>query len=298
MTSAIAIFGNESFFYIASNSTNESYPPAKAQICQQANIPFQHMTFLDYTLFQAQCYNISSTYNKEFDMGESALATLLYSWALGFNDTNTTEEALGMSMFFANQAMLTKTVDSTWAFGARAIVTAPGAIVLRPAKTIAGTVIISTLIFLQLVGIAYTVNYIYQIPIWTAALDALAVARIGASMNKEDLPPLGPVDDEDLKKLMKVDGLVGVVDESPRVAELEVAEMGGSDIGTTTGPSHAAPSFCLGRGAPGVITRRLVSGRPSRLEKRRKRKKDEKGQRNQEGHEMLELRTTNTHTSK
>lgn len=40
MTTTIAIFGNQSFFYIASKASSSSKPSAIEQICQQDKMPF------------------------------------------------------------------------------------------------------------------------------------------------------------------------------------------------------------------------------------------------------------------
>lgn len=55
--------------------------------------------------------------------------------------------------------------------------------------------------------------YTSRVPTWTTALDAVAVARIGASIGKENLPPLRPRREIDMMKLKEIDVTIGVVDE-------------------------------------------------------------------------------------
>lgn len=50
-------------------------------------------------------------------------------------------------------------------------------------------------------------------PTWTTALDAVAFARMGASIGKENLPPLRPRREIDIMRLKEIDVTIGVVDE-------------------------------------------------------------------------------------
>lgn len=79
-----------------------------------------------------------------------------------------------------------------------------------PVKTLAGTAVVSIFIFLQLVGLAYVTYYIYQLPTWTAALDAVAIARIGVGLRHNELPPLGDGEEVVGAMLNKVDGWIGL----------------------------------------------------------------------------------------
>lgn len=186
--------------------------------------------------------------------------------------------------------MLTQTVDAAFDMGSRKIFTAPGVVIPRPVKTLVGTIIISVLIFLQLIGLAYTVRYIYQVLTWTSALDAIAVARIGASLKENDLPPIGPVYKKDNAKLKQLSGLVGVVEEepnnvsegnseSPRNDNKIAARTNGennaeadSTNATTSGTDLGESPFRLGLGAPGLITRRLAPPKKKKKSKKNKTK--------------------------
>ncbi|EDU41293.1 predicted protein [Pyrenophora tritici-repentis Pt-1C-BFP] len=71
-------------------------------------------------------------------------------------------------------------------------------------------IVISLLILIQALGLAYLAYYIYQVPTWTDMLDAMAVARIANSLDKADIPALGLVDRRDLEGLRGISALVGV----------------------------------------------------------------------------------------
>ncbi|KAL5042433.1 hypothetical protein BDW71DRAFT_200563 [Aspergillus fruticulosus] len=211
MTSAIAIFGNQSFFHVAANSSNKTYPPAAAQICQQDKIPFSNLGFTIFNEFQKLCSFINTVPRLSIiSDSDSGVSALLGTWVYGFNDTSAAEEALSAAMYLSNRAMLTQTVAASFPFSAREIMFGPGMMMPLPAKTVAGTVVISLLIFLQLLGLAYVTYFIYKLPTWSHSLDAVAVARIGACLKQSDLQPLGHGAVVDEGRLNRVDGWVGL----------------------------------------------------------------------------------------
>ena len=89
--------------------------------------------------------------------------------------------------------------------------TSPGELVQKPIVTRAVLIVLSSLIGLQLVGLAYLMYYIYHVPTWTGALDAIAMARIGATLSDNmSLPFDAEVELRDIERLKDVDGLVGL----------------------------------------------------------------------------------------
>lgn len=211
MTSAIAMFGNQSFFHIAANSSKESFPPPAAQICQQDKIPFSNLGFTIFGEFEKMCSFIYTAPRISIlSDSDSGLSALLGSWIFGFNDTSAAEEALSASIYLSNRAMLMQTVAASFPFSAREIMFGPGMMVPLPAKTVAGTAIISSLIFLQLLGLTYVTYFIYKLPTWSVSLDAIAVARIGACLEQTVLQPLGQGAVVDEARLNKVAGWVGL----------------------------------------------------------------------------------------
>ena len=204
------------------------YPSAIAQICQASNIPFQRLASSEFTFAGGHSVGINERWYETHADDENTLTTFLYNWFLGFNTTPVVVEVLSAAVFFSTQAWLTQTADAAGSLGgARQIFTSPGFPVFRPVKTLAGTVIVSSLIFLQLIGLSVLAWYIYTVPTWTTALDSLAVARLAKSVSDDDLPTIGPVSEQDLDKLRKVDGLVGVVDEEDASAVSLVAVASG-----------------------------------------------------------------------
>lgn len=95
---------------------------------------------------------------------------------------------------------------------------------------------------MQVGGLGALVWYIYGIPTWTPQLNALAVAQMAQSIPNGDLPPLGPISDAEMKKLEKLDGLVGVADD---------------DWGAEGGLAVKAEDVKLARGALGIVRRSM-----------------------------------------
>lgn len=302
------MFGNQSFFYVAANSSNSTFPSTIAQICQSGNIPFARLSLL---LFGVEgpldyCNDINSQYYERVNVGNSTLDAMLYNWFLIFNSTtggydDYAVEALSVGMFLASEAWLTQTAYLTSGLtgNARNIYTSPGSPVIRPFKTLAGTIIISTLILLQLVGLTVLAWYIYTVPTWTAGLDSLAVARLARTIAEDELPPIGSVGKKDLEKLSKVDGLVGVVEDESAVTVVETAATDDQTVDRakdhlvavepvrSASPKLAASSgvsLKLARGAKGLITKRHAPPK-------KKRRWMRKAKTSQEGdtHEMQQL---------
>lgn len=213
MTSAMALFGNRTFFHVAATSTNKTFPPATEQICQQGRIPFSTYTFSKFNDFQARCAFASTKEGGLYttDDPDSDVVTLIGAWINSFVQADITDQALTASMYLSNRAFLTQAVPASFPFSARKIMFGRGTLVPIPAKTVAGTVIVSLLLLIQLAGLAFVMWYIYQFPTWTPSLDAVSVARIGASMKVADLPPLGEqVSVVDETKLNKVKGFIAL----------------------------------------------------------------------------------------
>lgn len=144
--------------------------------------------------------------------------------------------------------MLSQTVRTkTWT--ARPIYEGSGRTIQRPTASLAGLIVISVLVLLQLLGLIYLAWYIYCVPTWTDMLDALAIARITSSLDKGHVPAIGSMNHRDLDRLSKMDGLVGVVD---RVDEEPQAD------------SAVQRTIELGLGAPGLFHRRLAKFRMKR----------------------------------
>ena len=294
MTSALAMFGNESFFFVAANSSENTYPYVSSQLCQSGNIPFLR---LDVDV-QDQFGFLFGTCSYKFSGGniptsdDFDLMGMLYSWFSIFKKTKRDPyepdaiEALEIAMFFANEAWLTQTAAPALSWNgenSRAIYTSEGTTVHRPHKTLAGTVIVSVLIVMQVLGLLMLAWYIYSVPTWTTKLDAYAVAQLAKSLDDDVLLPLGLQSKGHVRKLRDVDGMVGVPEQDstyepargagktpskPSITASENEDSGDSQkhrrkddstdrTSNAENPSEversSLMSYRLARGSPGVI---------------------------------------------
>jgi hypothetical protein len=156
--------------------------------------------------------------------------------------------------------MLVQTSQTTSGLAARQIRFAPGVAIERPVISLAGLIIISILLFIQLIGLGYLGWYIYQVPTWTGLLDAMAIARIANSLDKGAIPGIGSVTREDMNKLGKTNGLIGVID------TVHLDEEADDPL--------EKKEIELGLGAPGVFNRRLAKVAMQRAKRRRTMEKE------------------------
>ena len=124
-------------------------------------------------------------------------------------------------MFVANQAFITMASPEFGPANAppqgRLIYASPGTAVQKPSLSRTAGVVLSVLIGLQLLGLGYLTYYLYRIPSWTYQLDAMAMARIGASLHDRGvLPAIGSVSKDDIAALQTVGGLIGIVEKRQR----------------------------------------------------------------------------------
>jgi hypothetical protein len=236
--SAIALFSNTSWLHsVIEYAANTSYADARSEdqsrgaksvlgwqrLC--AGMPFGGLVSSGEGRYAAtdRCQLIYDDIAAGYTPRSIDLLSLTHEWIAGFapqtyREMEMVEALLQISMFTANRALLTfysPTVDYTASWRGRSINFSPGQMIPRPVVGEAATIVLSILIALQLVGLCYLAYYIYHVPTWTGALDAIAIARIGAGLRDQHaLPPIGPVDLKDLDALRSVDGLIGLVDKT------------------------------------------------------------------------------------
>ncbi|KAF2676219.1 hypothetical protein K458DRAFT_437493 [Lentithecium fluviatile CBS 122367] len=278
MMSAMALFGNTSTFYSAFNrsrlDTNISDDRAIAAWKNACNLmPFNK-------LFRVGGFSVC---NAHIPMESSDQIELTQEWLYAFNHTPSVEQALSTSLYFANKEILSSpgnTIDA-WdqIIVGRTIYSSPGVSIQKPTMTTTVIIVLSTLIGLQMLGLTFLAYFIYHVPTWTYILNAVAVARIGASLEPSCLPPIGPVNENDLNRLASVSGLVGIMSgqrgrshsqtrlKSEDSSDCESVHVNGQqrDTSPSTLP-RSDTQVSLALGAPGVITRKveLTRGRSMR----------------------------------
>jgi len=221
MSTIVALFGNQSFWAIVNDVTNATTPAQIAQICQIGRVPgvqaFSNLT-------EVLCNNLTAS-DKNNTSSIDDLLDFLVPWLSEFDDNlnPSLSKMLLTGAALANQALLTinpLTINPL----ARTIWSSPGATINRPYKTLAGTIVVSLLIGVQVLGLAYLLWYIYRIPTWTSHLNSMAVAQIIKDLDADALPHVGAMSKHDWAKLEGLDGLVGIDEDEPASRELKMQE--------------------------------------------------------------------------
>jgi hypothetical protein len=239
-TSAIALFGNGSWLSTAANyMSNRTYNDTNYDkfpwqlMC--LGMPFGKLwppgtdSFPDYMKddFVSRCGWDNEQLFERYETREQNLLDLTHQFLSAFAPVDTAERSLNntqslleIAMFVANRAMLTvlspEVGQGSYDLTGRKIYTSPGVTIQRPVLSKTALTILSVLLGLQLLGLGYLTYYLYRFPTWSDKLDAMAMARIGASLEqREVLPPIGPVSKERLNALQYVGGLIGIVEKAP-----------------------------------------------------------------------------------
>jgi len=200
--------------------------------------------------------DIRITNHDLFETTQQFFAAFAPGFNGGKNQTlDTAQSLLEIAIFVANRAFVTwlspdssrNTLDI---LDGRHIYTSPGAAVPKPVLSKSSIIIMSVLIGLQLLGLGYLIYYLYRVPSWSDQLDAMAMARIGASLHHRGvLPAIGPVSKQDLNALQTVGGLIGIVEKSPRrdssasesvLPDLAATDGSAVELQRLTSPEHGA----------------------------------------------------------
>lgn len=245
MTSALALFGNTSFFFTAANATKSNYVEVSRSICRSGAVPLA-MFLRTVTDFRGGCYEV---YGEE-DVGraEIMLLQLVAHFIFQFSNPSTARTILDISMFGANEILLTTTADSGGSAWSPAIYSSNGYEILKPVRSIPGIAVVSALLGLQVIAVILLVVYNSSLPTWTASLDAIVMAKMGTELKGLGLAPLGVHDKHEAAKLAEAEGVVGLV-------------QGNTDEETEL-KSESPP--VLGLGGSGVITRTALSDKTTK----------------------------------
>ena len=216
MMAADALFGNKSFLQLAHvNSSSASPGEMLGIMCVHGDIPFSEVLGMIGLLLQTRdprsvCQRSMSDPEEDDDDATRDIGQLLASWFYNFETSYNAMDLLEMTMFLVNRATLERTVVGE-ADLARPIYYSEGTLFAKPVMSLGYVIALSVLIGLQTAGLVAAVWYARKVPTWTATFDSMAMARLGRAMKEEDLPPFGPVTDQDRRKLTKTNALIGIV---------------------------------------------------------------------------------------
>ena len=233
-------------------------------MCQAGNIPFLNLDYLEseqqFEDIQSTCLSINSANEQSVGEVNVGIEHMLYELASVFFPDNMSKEFadrhLSIAMYFAIEAWLTQTATAAPTQYVRSIYTSPGLPISRPVKTLAATIVISALLFAQLLGLLLLVLYIYSVPTWTTALDSQAIAKLTKTAG-DAIGDVGDDDENSSRNLKSVDGLVGLVAGYVPLNKLDPEQAEAGNVAKSS-----SSQIRLARGGNGVISRALVQHRP------------------------------------
>lgn len=191
MTAAV-LFGNNTFFDTATLAWNDTITDADVdnllpyyKLCSL--VPFARLD--PPKSKEEQKFPDCRTSSVPFSDGRD-LKVHLSTWLHGFNDTNTATTALSSAVLLANEALLTigkwnSMYANTADLYGRLIYSGPGASIRKPKISSPAMIILTLILFLELLALGLLAWLIYRGPSETRILDTMAVSRIMASMDEE-----------------------------------------------------------------------------------------------------------------
>ncbi|OBT62556.1 hypothetical protein VE03_07367 [Pseudogymnoascus sp. 23342-1-I1] len=286
MTTALALFGNSSAFFIAKNATDLTTGNNYNRICQDTVRPFSLYSGLSPFDTPDEICSKDRTnpqyYDLENRIDEKLLPQLVYNFAYIFSNADNANKLLRAGLFFASEVHLTTTASLGRTFNSRAIYTSDGSQILKPQYSLAGVIVVSVLIAIQVAGLIILAIYNSSFPTWTPSLDALALAKMGTELKHLDLSPIGRKARGDAVKLVGARGLVGVVEDDKEMVVLPERPLSrdGGNVQIAPENTHGdieaqniglQRQLRLGLGSTGLISKGLVAKAANGNMNRRKR---------------------------
>lgn len=231
LTAIMAIFGPNTFFNAAAVNSNHTSTTTQA-LCAQLRYPFTSLSFyssptgdfnIDWTPSYAPLH--CSTTTDLSDDPPPPLLRALMSWLPNFGNENMTLAALTLATYAAGNAILNlgPTLDD---FGEYYIFTSPGTNIQKPTITLAGIVVVSLLLAMQIIGLTLLAIYASRSATWTESLDSWAMLRLGAEIGREEMPAVSALEAREAEVLDEQKGWVGDMGFEVREGKVDVRELG------------------------------------------------------------------------
>ncbi|UZP45154.1 hypothetical protein NXS19_012966 [Fusarium pseudograminearum] len=187
---ALSLFGNGSFFHLASERPKKDMNYTMRDICESENYPFQRIA-LDRLGYTKLCAGGLSMYREEYppagdyrgDVKYELLPIFVSRILESFKEPEEAASLLEMGMFFANEVLLRESASVFGTIFSRWIFSSPGWTILKPRKSWMAIVVISSLITVQSICLVWLLWYIASTPTWTDRYDSFALAQLGAQLD-------------------------------------------------------------------------------------------------------------------
>lgn len=187
---AISLFGNGSFFHLASKRPQKDMNYTMRDICESENCPFQRIV-LDHLHYTKLCAGGLSMYREDYPPAGNYRGNVKYELLPifvarileTFNDPEEAESLLEMGMFFANEVLLRVSASVFGTVWSRWIFSSPGWKIVKPQKTVMAIVVISAFIAVQCICLVWLAWYVSSTPTWTDRYDSFALAQLGAQLD-------------------------------------------------------------------------------------------------------------------
>ncbi len=228
LTAVLATFGPNSFFTATAASSNYTSTYSTLQLCAQLRYPFtglHSLTNQDDSLDWTPSYtSLHCPLRDPSDDPAPPLLTALMSWMPNFGDEESATAALTLAMYAAGNAILN--IGTAGATPLYYISSSQGTSIQKPTIGLAGIVVVSLLLAIQIVGLTLLPIYASRNATWTSSLDSFAILRLGAEIGREKMPTVSALEAKNAKLLDEQKGWVGDVDFEGREAGIEVRELG------------------------------------------------------------------------
>lgn len=208
---ALALFGNESFFAASAQASQINSSTAALAMCRAHRVPFYAMSSnLEYAVTGSACHDIENRAARDTDRDFGwDMADGLLNWFTLFNDTAVARSALGIAHYYACAAVLSRAAQAVNSADLRTIWTSDGRATKKPTMALPSMVALSFLLLVEVVVLLRVAYYAWRTPTWTGTFKSVTVAQLANSMDKDTLPPAGMCSVDEMRMLRQLDGRVG-----------------------------------------------------------------------------------------
>lgn len=227
LNSILTLFGRGTFFddIAHANDTHDT----NLEICQALRMPLDGLCtriagmctpFNDWVgTIYLNCLTGDDPANPDpqHQHPNGTLAFYLFLFLQKFNNLDSTIAALTLTNFYTSEAML----DPGPTAVRQTVYASPGLPTQKVHVPLAGLVIISVLIILQLTGLFSLALYASRHATWTELLDSFALLRLGAAM-ADELPLISALEAKELAVLDEKEGWVGDAGDAEGVRMLRI----------------------------------------------------------------------------